>query len=66
MSVNYHDQELNFHYLTETRKQNPIGEAEESDEPKERTVSLSRLIGGLGLIGAVVQLLGDFDLKKQR
>jgi len=70
MSVNYHDQELSFHYLTEIRKQKPIGEAEESDEPlpepKERIVSLSRLIDGLGLIGAIVKVLEDIDLKKQR
>jgi hypothetical protein len=59
--VNYHDQELSFDHRTEIREQNPIGNAEESDEPrpesKERTVSLSRLIDGLGLIEDVVKCL---------
>jgi hypothetical protein len=70
MSVNYHDQEFSFDHLTEIREQNPIGKAEESDEPlpepKERTVSLSKLIDVFGLIEAVVKMLVGIDLKEQR
>jgi hypothetical protein len=61
--VNCHDQELSFDHLTEIREQNPIGKAEESDEPlsepKEKTLSLSKLIDGLGLIEAFVKVLED-------
>lgn len=69
-SVNDHDQKLSFDHLTEIREQNPIGKAEESDEPlpepKEWTVSLSKLIAGVGLMEAVVKVLEDIDLKEQR
>jgi uncharacterized Ntn-hydrolase superfamily protein len=70
MSVNNHYQELSFDHLTEIREQNPFGKAEESDEhlsePKEWTVSLSKLIAGLGLMEALVKVLEDNDLKEQR
>lgn len=61
MSVNYHDQDLSFDLFTEFREQNPIGKAEESEEPlpesTERTMSLSKLLDGPGLIAAVVKML---------
>jgi hypothetical protein len=71
MSVNYHDQELSFDYLTEIREQSAIGRAEEPEEPlpepMERNVSLSKLIiDGLGLIEADVKVFDIADLKEQR
>jgi hypothetical protein len=61
MPVNYHDQELSFDLFTEFREQNPTGKAEESEEPlpesTERTMSLSKLLDGPGLIAAVVKML---------
>jgi hypothetical protein len=64
--LNYHDQELTLDYNVEIRKQSALEEAEEPDpEPKERTVTVSKLSEGLGLIEGGVEVSEDIGWNEQ-
>jgi hypothetical protein len=64
--LNSYDQELTLDYNVEIRKQSVLEEPEEPDpEPKERTVTVSKLSEGLGLIEGGVEVSEDIDWNEQ-
>jgi transcription-repair coupling factor (superfamily II helicase) len=68
--LNSDDQELTFDNLIEFLKQSALEKVEECEEPqpepKEKTMTVSNLIDGFGLIEAGIKVLEETDLSEQR
>jgi hypothetical protein len=57
-----HNQDLIFDIIVEIQMQSTLEEAEESKtEPKDRTMMVSKLTEGLGIIEVGINMLQDID-----
>jgi hypothetical protein len=64
--LNSYDQELTSDHLVEIWNQSVLDKGEEpAHEPKERTMVVSKLTEGLGLIEAGSEVLEDIDSNEQ-